>query len=221
MKDIKIIDNLTLSAVNWTPIAFGGKAIHELTLQLRTAADFYLAWPADVTKFITVKSGTKFTMDFEGRNFVTVSLGDDLVTNGVFADDTGWTADLADWTWNAGTTDWDKDADGVTTLSQDIVVVAGKCYKLTYDVTALAVAGVTPSFGGTSGTNRAATGSFVDYIVAANATGDLIFIPSADASRFSLDTVTLREVTNYANAMPNMLLVLAAAATPVLEIFST
>lgn len=219
MKDIKIIDNLTLSAVNWTPIAFGGKAIHELVMQLRSAADCYIAWPTDVTKYITLKSGNEFRSDFEGRNFITPSLGDDLVTNGTFtgsADD--WTVSLAEWTYAANAID--KDADGVGVISQDIAVTAGKCYKLTYDITAMAVASITPSFGGTSGTVRSATGSFVDYIIAANSTGDLIFTP-ADLARFTLDNVTLKEVTNYANAMPNMLLVLAAAATPVLEIFST
>jgi hypothetical protein len=221
MRDIKLIDQLTLSAVNYTPIAFGGKAIHELRLQLQAAAACYISFPTTyVTKYWTIKNGAVLSLDLAGRNMITPSLGDELVTNGTFTGNaTGWTFSAVEWTYNANA--MDKDADGILTLYQALSISALHCYKLSYSITVMGVQGITPSLGGTSGTLRTATGDFVDYIVTTNATGALTFTPSANASRFTLDDVSVKEVTNYVYSPENILLVLAAAATPVLEIIST
>ncbi len=86
------------------------------------------------------------------------------VTNGTFATDTGWTKG-AGWTIAAGV----ADAAGAisTALSQTapVTLVQGQAYRITYTITR-AAGGLIPSIGGTSGTERTASGTYNEVLVA-------------------------------------------------------
>jgi len=121
------------------------------------------------------------------------SLGPELTTNGTFTGDaSGWTLGAA-WAYSANTAS--KNAAGVTTLSQALSIATSKVYLVVYTVAfTVTTGGVTVAVGGTSGTNRASDGTYREYIKTANATGALTFTPGDTAGRFTIDTVSVKEV---------------------------
>ena len=120
--------------------------------------------------------------------------GAEKVTNGTFTGDaTGWTLGAA-WAYNANTVV--KNADGTTTLAQDVSAVADEIYRVEYAVSGWSVGTVTVSVGGVSGTARGANGTYVEYITATG-TGNLIFTPT-NTARFTVDTVSVKKVGKVA-----------------------
>jgi len=137
-----------------------------------------------VTAFTTLSSSsTAYFESFSGTGSQTAfttssSLGTDekaiyvwvnsgltnVVTNGTFATDTGWTKGSG-WTIAAGV----ATATGAisTAISQTaaITLVEGQAYRITYTITRSA-GGLIPSIGGTSGTERTASGTYNEVIVA-------------------------------------------------------
>lgn len=193
MKNFEILTSIAVGTY-WKVIDLGTRAVGNLLLQCRTAADILLSsHPGIVDSYLILKSGTHLTFEPDGAN-VFISRGDELLTNGGFTGGySGWTlADEDNWTPNANA--MDKDADGTDALSQAFGSVAGDIYELTYTLSGGGfVAGVTPSIGGTSGTKQAAIGTYTECIEAADATG-LVFTPD-NASRFTLDTVSVKKLT--------------------------
>jgi hypothetical protein len=112
--------------------------------------------------------------------------GSNLVTNGTFASDTGWTDGL--WVIAVGVAT--KTAGIASNIEQSISVVAGTHYYLTYTMTRTAGT-LTPQIGGTNGTVRSTAGTYSEEIVAST-TGNLKF--QAD----STFTGTIDNVTAYA-----------------------
>ena len=209
----KPISALLLSAANYLLVDIGTLAVKTVLLQCRTGVDVYLSDVHDPTQnYMTLKSGTSITMDFDGKQ-VTADVGSDKVTNGTFTGSaTGWTFDDNDWSYGGNAIE--KDADGVTTLSQDVSAVAAELYELQYTLSAPGggfIGNVTPTLGGTAGVARTAVGTYKEYIRAVS-TGNLIFTPT-DLSRFILDTVSVKKVTR------SSLYAKAASGTPYLEIF--
>lgn len=100
----------------------------------------------------------------DGADRVTNGNFAEYVTNGAFASDTGWTKGTG-WTIAAGV----ATATGAisTALSQTsaITLIEGFTYTITYTVTRTA-GSVTPSIGGTAGTARSSSATFVETIVA-------------------------------------------------------
>lgn len=88
------------------------------------------------------------------------------VTNGSFATDTGWTKG-AGWTIGAGVA---TAAGAISTAIEQtsaVTVVAGMAYAVTYTITRSA-GGLIPSIGGQAGTERTASGTYREVIVASS-----------------------------------------------------
>lgn len=115
----------------------------------------------------------------------------DVVTNGAFGSDTGWTKGTG-WTIAAGVADSDGSQSATSDLSQTPTLVDGVTYKLTFDLTHSA-GSVTPIVGGTSGTARSSANTFTENIVA-GATDTLVFRASEDFVG-TIDNVTLTPIT--------------------------
>jgi len=123
-------------------------------------------------KYVKFGRGQATTDNFYAQVFSTDDATDratngtfaEYVTNGAFTTDTGWTKGTG-WTIAAGV----ADASGAisTALSQTsaITLIAGYTYTITYTVSRSA-GSVTPSIGGTSGTARSSSATFVETIVA-------------------------------------------------------
>jgi len=82
-----------------------------------------------------------------------------------------WTAD---GTGFAGTSGFVKTSGSATTLtadSQNIAIVSGRFYRVQFTVSAYTSSNIFFTLGGVTGTNRAATGTFVEIITAASTAG--------------------------------------------------
>lgn len=113
----------------------------------------------------------------------------EIVVNGNFTTDTDWTKG-AGWTIAAGV----ATATGAisTALSQVPVIslVAGQAYAVTYTITRSA-GGLIPSLGGQNGTERTASGTYREVIIAA-ATTPIAF--TGNAFTGTLDSVSITRV---------------------------
>lgn len=115
----------------------------------------------------------------------------DVVTNGAFGSDTGWTKGTG-WTIAAGVADCDGTQVAVSDLSQTPTLVDGVTYKLTFTLTRSA-GSVTPIVGGTSGTTRSSANTFTENIVV-GATDTLVFRASEDFVG-TIDNVSCTPIT--------------------------
>jgi len=116
-----------------------------------------------------------------------------LETNGTFTGSAaGWTLGAA-WVYAANAVN--KNADGITTLSQTEAITSGKRYKLSFWISNWTVGTVTPSCGGFTGTARGADGYYEEIFIASS-TADLVFTPT-NTARFTIDTVSIQEVVGY------------------------
>jgi hypothetical protein len=123
-------------------------------------------------------------------------LGTERVIDGTFS-----VAGLGNWVlgagWSDGTGKAAKAADGVGTLTQAVAIAAvvGTTYKIVYQVLDVTVNGVTITYGGVSDATKLADGTYTFYATATT-TGSLILTPSSNASRFSIDNVSVKALTN-------------------------
>jgi hypothetical protein len=110
---------------------------------------------------------------------------------------TNWTLTSGWDSTNSGDTQLNKNADGVTTATLNTVAaVAGTTYKIVITVNALTVAsGATYSFGGITGTALSAATTYTDYITASTTAG-LIFTPTPTATRFTINSISIKAVTD-------------------------
>lgn len=120
-------------------------------------------------------------------------IGAELLSNGNFAADATWTKG-GGWLIGSGSANITGNSG---TLSQPVVVVAGRQYEVTFTITSFAAGAVTPRLtGGTSvnGTTRTAAGTYTQILTAV--TGNTTFaIIASGGSTLSIDNVSLREVT--------------------------
>lgn len=129
------------------------------------------------------------------RTQLTVKDYDRLAGDGAFTGGTtNWTFNADDYTY--GTNNLAKDADGVTTLAHDnFAAVIGRTYRLTYTISGTGTTGtLTATLGGTSGeTQTLENGTYTEEITATTTDG-LVLTPS-DASRFTIDSVTIYDLS--------------------------
>lgn len=168
----------------------------------------------NVTSFTTLAASTNaYFQSFSGTGSQTVfTTSDDLGTeekalmvfvskgleeiavNGSFASDTGWTKG-AGWTIAAGV----ATATGAisTALSQvpTISLVAGQAYAVTYTITRSA-GGLIPSLGGQNGTERTASGTYREIIIAA-ATTPIAFTGNAFTGTLDNVSITRADAQGY------------------------
>jgi hypothetical protein len=120
----------------------------------------------------------------------TLTQGTDHVANGTFTGSAAsWTVGAA-WAYNSNAVD--KNADGVSTLSQTTAITpkAGLTYLVTYTISNMTVGGdLTIGFGGGTATRTLANGTYTE-VIEASTTGDLIFTPP-NSSRFTIDSVSV------------------------------
>lgn len=142
--------------------------LHEISLAPRGAD-----WAADVQMYLT-------------DDYAPV----ELVTNGAFATDTGWTKGTS-WTIADGKAS--KAVDETTALSQEITgAIAGEVHELIYTLTETA-SGITPSWAGYTYTADAGTGTHTEVALAASTEATLAFTADATAV-VDIDNVSLMKV---------------------------
>lgn len=122
-----------------------------------------------------------------------------FVTNGSFATDTDWTKG-AGWTIGAGVAAATGAISTAISQTAPVTLVAGRAYSVTYTITRSA-GGLIPSLGGQNGTERTASGTYREIIIAGSTqavaftgnafTGTLddIQITVADGSGFQIQNV--------------------------------
>lgn len=112
-----------------------------------------------------------------------------FVTNGAFATDTDWTKGTG-WTIGSGV------ATAAGAISTALIqtspkeLESGKAYRLTYTVTRSA-GGIIPSIGGRNGTERVASGTYTEIIVA-DTTQIIAF--TGNAFTGTVDTITIENI---------------------------
>lgn len=111
----------------------------------------------------------------------------DYVTNGDFAADTNWTKG-AGWTIGAGVATATGAISTAISQSANQPVIAGMSYTVIYTITRSA-GGLIPSIGGTAGTERTASGTYKETIIAGS-TQALAF--TGNAFTGTLDVVSVK-----------------------------
>jgi hypothetical protein len=104
-----------------------------------------------------------------------------------------WTANGTNWTAAGGV--FAKTSGTATTLTADslnISIIAGRYYRVQYTISAWTSSNVNFSLGGATGTNRAATGTFVE-VVTASSTAGFALTSSAGSGVFSISNVSVVE----------------------------
>lgn len=120
----------------------------------------------------------------------------EIAVNGSFATDTGWTKG-AGWTIAAGLA---TAAGAISTAISQVpvlTVVAGQAYAVTYTITRSA-GGLIPSIGGQNGTERTASGTYREIIIAASTT-PIAF--TGNAFTGTLDNVSITVATSQPMAL--------------------
>ncbi len=122
--------------------------------------------------------------------FNLTKLGDELVTNGSFDTDSDW---------NLGTGWTIDDGKAVATnspnserLQQNNVLVVGKTYKVTYEITEISQGGFRGYVGGTNLTTRSTVGIYTETLVAP--LNDVLYIRTIGTTTGSIDNVSVKEV---------------------------
>jgi hypothetical protein len=143
----------------------------------------------DVPQLITKPTGAKRVFFSKNADFyANYVLGSELTalqTNGTFASDTVWTKGTG-WTIAAGV----ASSSGAQTANSDLEqtptsIVVGQAYYVTFTVSGYSAGNVRAVVGAALGTNRAANGTFNEYITATAGgiialRADLDFIGSID-----------------------------------------
>jgi len=130
---------------------------------------------------------------FEAPKEIPVANSEELVTNGDFATDTGWTKGVG-WSIGGGVA-VAASITGDLQQSNAIGFVTGKMYQVTYDVVSVTSGSIFFKQSAYSGVKRGAVGTYTETYTAL---GTSIFVLRSDNS-FSgtIDNVSIKEVTSY------------------------
>ena len=119
--------------------------------------------------------------------------GEHLINSYAPVNPMNWTANGTNWTAAAGV--FAKTSGTATTLtadSQNIAIVSGRYYRVQYTVSAWTSGNINFTLGGATGTNRAATGTFVE-IVTASSTAGFVLTASVNTAVFSISNISIVE----------------------------
>jgi len=158
----EITYTITVSAGQITSVGIGGAT----STSPRTASGTY-------TDTLTATSAGVLTITPDAAFIGTVDdvsvriVARDLVNNGTF------TLPITEWTAGAGWTTAGVATATNSTLTNSRAAVNGLTYRLQYTLT-LSAGTLQPTFGGTTGTSRSASGTYAEYITTTGA-GQLIF----------------------------------------------
>ena len=119
----------------------------------------------------------------------------ELVTNGTFAADSNWTKGTG-WSIGSGVASSDGTQTGNSEIYQSVSFTAGKRYRLSYEVTAFTSGQVRflLGSGGTGGTWRSATGTYVEEFVADSASTSNLHIQANSTFVGSIDNVSFKAI---------------------------
>ena len=121
--------------------------------------------------------------------------GAELITNGGFANATGWTLD-AEWSIGSGVASYDKTDTGI--LQTSCVFWSGKTYTITLDVIGVGVGNaILYIYNSSYNLNKAAVVAFnttlsFDYVCTINSTTLIIYGMAASDDVFSIDNVSVK-----------------------------
>jgi len=122
--------------------------------------------------------------------WVEETLGPELVVNGEMDTDTDWDKGV-NWSIAAGVASFT--GVGVDTLRQDIGLVTGITYSLTYTISGRTTGALQPVFGGdANGVNQTADGTYTDTVQ--SGTNNLIYFQPTSGFDGSIDNVSVKEV---------------------------
>lgn len=119
-------------------------------------------------------------------------LGNEKVTNGSFATDTGWTKGTG-WSYDAGDQNMLHTPGNSASLSQNVSAVADELYACIFYITGRTAGIAAPKIGGTSGQSISGNTSSTQYLLAVD-DGDLEIIPDTYFDG-SVDNVSVKKVT--------------------------
>lgn len=115
----------------------------------------------------------------------------ELISTGDFASDTNWTKG-AGWTIGSGVATYTTNAASTNTLTQgSLSLTSNEEYRVTYTITAITNATVTPSFGNETLTARTATGTFVEDVTYFGTAQLQFSIVASGATTSSIDNVSI------------------------------
>lgn len=115
--------------------------------------------------------------------------GDNLITNGDFASSSGWTVP-GDWAISGGEADHTA---GIGVLQGTSANVGAWDVEVTFTITNFSgSAGVYVTYGGDTGTTRAANGTFTEVLTTAAGSATINFNPVNASDTFTIDTVSAR-----------------------------
>ena len=126
----------------------------------------------------------------------TDSLGPDLVVNGTFDADTDWDKGPG-WTIAGGVAQVDGSQIGDTLLTQDVAVVLGAEYELSFEIVAFTAGGIIPNLGGVPGTARNAVGVYREFFVPTSITAPRLILQADSLADLQIDNVSVR-ISNLA-----------------------
>ena len=137
-------------------------------------------------------------IQISGVSFQAITLpatvyGSDVVVNGEFATDTVWTKG-AGWTISGGAAMYDGTG-GTSPITQNIGLVAGKTYEVTFDVISNTGTGQnTVYFGSTGIVSNAHLGAGSYTFIGQASAGSLLYIYGRAGELFVIDSVVVREL---------------------------
>lgn len=127
-------------------------------------------------------------------------LGPELVTNGDFDDATGWTEEF-DWAASGGIADGKAHylrtntiGDGVDCIYSSVSVVNGHTYQVSFDITAVSGASITPILAGVTGTMRSTVGTHTETIIAGSSERITLRGSGSYEDTASIDDVSVKEI---------------------------
>lgn len=141
--------------------------------------------------------GTELTNLVSWYNLKSTSLGSDLVTNGDFATDSNWTKNTG-WSIANGLASCDGSQSGASFLFQDIGLVAGRKYKITFDLSNHS-AGSVRVRAGSSATSEGVSGyynanSSIEVELFGSGSGAIFFFEATTSFTGSIDNVVVKEI---------------------------
>jgi hypothetical protein len=114
----------------------------------------------------------------------------DLVTNGGFADDTDWTKG-AGWTIAGNVADCDGTQVADSDLEQDVDVIEGQYYLVTYTVSDYTIGDIDVHLAGTAGTTRSSAATFAQILVAGSGSAPKLELRADAAFDGKVDDVSV------------------------------
>ena len=125
-------------------------------------------------------------------------LGDDIVTNGGFDSDTGWTKGTG-WTISGGQAHCDGSQTGNSSFVQDSSRVVGQTYKITYTISNYVAGSVNAHLGGNNVGNQNGNGDYEHYLVAGSDNDDINMYANSDFNG-TIDNVVVKSVNQKNHA---------------------